>query len=224
MLSVREGVPSPSPKMALKVLQINLNHCEAVKDLLTQMVREKKVDVVIIADQYRNLDGLPWKTDAKGSAAIWACGTYLFQEVMKDPEDNFVRVKISGIYSCYMSPSMPQEDFERVPDRHVDDAKNRSPVAIAGDFNAWTVEWGSKEMKKRGQALLEPFSLLDLTLLNYGMIPTFVRGEASSMIHLRFVSSGLAKGNNCWDVSEIYTQSDHRAITWQAPRQQGHQN
>ena len=50
--------------MALKVLQINPNHCEAAKDLLTQTVREEKVDVVIITDQYRNLDG--------GSAAIIA--------------------------------------------------------------------------------------------------------------------------------------------------------
>ena len=94
-------------------------------------------------------------------------------------EDNFVRVKINGIYfySCYMPPSMPQEDFERVLDRLVDDARNRRPVAIAGNFKAWAVEWGSKEKKKRGQALLEAFSLLDLTLLNYGMIPMFRREE-----------------------------------------------
>ena len=46
------------------------------------------------------------------------------------------------------------------------------------------------------------------------MIPTFVRAEGSSMIDLTFVSSGLVKGNNYWKVSEIYTQSDHRAITW----------
>ena len=63
MLSVREGVPSLSPKMALKDLQINFNHCEAVQDLLInfnhceavqdlliQTVREDKVDVAIIAD------------------------------------------------------------------------------------------------------------------------------------------------------------------------------
>ena len=58
MLSVREGIPCPSPKIALKVLQINLNHCEAAQDLLIQTEREKEVDIVIIADQYRNLDEL----------------------------------------------------------------------------------------------------------------------------------------------------------------------
>ena len=60
---------------------------------------------------------------------------------------------------------MPPEDFERVLVRLVDDAKNRSPVAIAGDFKSWAVKWGSKETKKRGQALLKTFSLLELTLL-----------------------------------------------------------
>ena len=54
--------------------------------------------------------------------------------------------------------------------------------------------------------------------------PTFIRGEANSMIDLTFVSSGLAKGNNCWEVSEIYTQSDHRAITWRGRRQQRPKN
>ena len=111
---------------------------------------------------------------------------------MENPEDTFVRVKISGMhfYSFYMPPSKSQEDFERMLARLVDDVKNR-------DFNAWAVEWGSKEINKRRQALLEVFSLMDLTLLNNGKKPTFVRGEASSMIDFTFVSSGLAKGNNC---------------------------
>ena len=109
---------------------------------------------------------------------------------------------------------MLQEDFEVVLDRLVADIKNRSPVAIVGDCHTWAVEWASKKTKKRGHALLEAFSLLHLKLLNNGKKPTFVRGEASSMIDLTFVSSGLAKGNNCWEMSDIYTQSDHRAITW----------
>ena len=154
--------------MALNVLQINLNHCEAAQDLLSQTVREEKVDVVIVANQYRNLDRLSWKTDAVSSAAMWACGKHPFQEVMKNPEEASVRVKISGIYfyTCYIPPSMPHGDFERMLDRIIEDARNRSPVSIAGDFNAWAVEWVSKETKKRGQTLLEAFSVLNLILLD----------------------------------------------------------
>ena len=72
--------------MALKVLQDNLNHCEAAHDQQTQTVREKKVDVVIIADQYRNLDGFTCKTDAR----LRACGKQPLQEVVEDSEDTFV--------------------------------------------------------------------------------------------------------------------------------------
>ena len=53
---------------------------------------------------------------------------------------------------------------------------------------------GSKETKKSGQTLLEAFSVLEFTLLNDGEKPTFIRGEASSMIDLTFVSTGLLKG------------------------------
>ena len=111
-----------------------------------------------------------------------------------------------------MPSSMPHEEFERILDRIIEDARNRSPVAIAGDFNAWAVEWGSKETKKKGQMLLEAFSVLDLRLLNDGEKPTFIRGKASSMIDLTFVSSGLLKGDICWRVSDTRTLSDHCAI------------
>ena len=111
----------------------------------------------------------------------------------------------------------------RVENRIVEDAKNRTPVAIAGDFNAWAVEWGSKETRKRGQTLLEAFSVLDLVLLNDGEKPTFIRGEASSIIDLTFVSS-LLKGNTCWRVSDTCTLSDHCAIAWRVVKQRETEN
>ena len=134
------------------LIQINLNHCEAAQVLLFQILREEMVDVDILADQYRNLGGLSWKTDATNSADIWACRKYSIQQVIKNPEKAFVRVKDRGIYfyGCYMPPSMIHEDLERILERIVEDARNRSPAAIAGDFNVWAVGWGSKEMKKRG--------------------------------------------------------------------------
>ena len=38
-----------------KVLQINLNHCAVAQDLLFQLIREEKADIVIISEQYRDL-------------------------------------------------------------------------------------------------------------------------------------------------------------------------
>ena len=91
----------------------------------------------------------------------------------------------------------------------------RNPVVIADNFNAWAVECGSKETKKRGQTLLQAFSVLDLTLLSDGEKPAFIRAETSSMIDLTFDSSSLLKGNSCWRMSDTCTlMSDHCAIVW----------
>ena len=48
---------------------------------------------------------------------------------------------------------MSQEEFARILDRIVEDARDRSPVAIAGDFNAWALEWGNGDEEKRANAL-----------------------------------------------------------------------
>ena len=40
----------------MRLLQHNINHCEAAHDLLTQTLREIKRDVAIIADPYIRLN------------------------------------------------------------------------------------------------------------------------------------------------------------------------
>ena len=71
---------------------------------------------------------------------------------------------------------------------------------------------------------MEAFSVLGLVLLNDGETPTFIRGEASSMIDLTFVSSNLLKGITSWKVSDTCTLSDHYAITWIVAKQRKSEN
>ncbi|GBP39671.1 hypothetical protein EVAR_25495_1 [Eumeta japonica] len=44
----------------MKILQLNINHCEAAHDLLMQTVRELQVDLVILSEPYKHLAGQPW--------------------------------------------------------------------------------------------------------------------------------------------------------------------
>ena len=201
----------------MRVLQLNLNHCEAAHDLLMQTVRELKLDLVLISEPYRHLANQPWETDATTKAVIWSCGKYPFQSAVNCKEAGFVVAKLDGIhfYSCYAPPSLSLEEFTDLLDRLTEDAKQHFPLAIAGDFNAWAVDWGSKETKPRGQAVLEAMASLDLVLLNTGEEPTFIRGEKNSIVDLTFVSDSLARGNCSWEVTETYTGSDHRAILWE---------
>lgn len=210
------GVPKTT---LMRILQLNLNHCEAAQDLLMQTVCELKPDLAILSEPYRQLDAQSWESDASGRAVTWfSCGKLPFQDLASQMGTGFVRIKAKGIHfnSCYAPPSMTTDEFENFLDNLVADAKQRSLVAIAGDFNAWAVERGSKVTNRKGQALLETMSLLDIVLLNTGTKPTFVKGEASSIVDLTFVSGSLARGNQCrWVVSDTYTHSDHQAIIWE---------
>ena len=197
----------------MRLIQINLNHCEAAQDLLSQTIRESNVDVAVICEPYRNYGGATWAVDASGNAAIWACGRQAIQEVMAPPAAGFIRTKVNGvhIYSCYAPPSATLAQYEEMLDSLVLDARDRSPKIIAGDFNAWALEWGSRSTNTRGQILLESFAELDIVLANVGCVPTFRGRGSGSIVDLTFVSTSLVRGM-AWQVSEHYTHSDHQAI------------
>ncbi|XP_062556562.1 uncharacterized protein LOC134221387 [Armigeres subalbatus] len=103
------------------------------------------------------------------------------------------------------------EQFNQMIDRLSSDLVGRSPFVIAGDFNAWAVEWGSRCTNQRGQALLEALAKLDAVLVNDGASSTFRRNGAESWIDVTFVSPGLVSDLD-WRVDEGYTHSDHLAI------------
>lgn len=158
------GVPeSTQPKKMMRVVQINLNHCEAAQDVLQQTIRDERADVVIISEPYKVPDSPVWTHDKVKQAAIWTCGRLAFQETYTNME-GFVRAKINGVhlYSCYARPSWTQREFEDMIDALIADAQGRSPVIIAGDFNAWATEWGSRRTNNRGRALLEAIAPLEV--------------------------------------------------------------
>lgn len=197
----------------MKVIQINLNHCEAAQDLMIQMIHENNIDVAIVSDPYKIPNSSTWTTDQYASSAILTCGKYPFQKLQSTKTDGYVIAKINGVtfYSCYAPPRWPHSYYEDMVDNLVEDAKNNKPVVIAGDFNAWAVDWGSRCTNQRGQTLLEAFSQLDVTLGNVGYATTFRRQGGTSIIDITFTSHQFA-ANLDWHVSEEFTQSDHQAV------------
>lgn len=203
----------------MRVIQLNLNHCEAAQDLLTQSIREKRVDLAMISEPFRIPQNGKWISDRSRKATIWSCGSCAFQDTAIQ-FNGFVRAKIKGVnfYSCYAPPSWTHIEFQDMLDELLEDARNRTPVAIAGDFNAWAKEWGSRTTNARGRSLLETLASLDLVLLNDGKTYTFGRAGAFSIIDLTFVSPTLSL-NTKWRVSEHYTHSDHQAILFEVTLQ-----
>lgn len=195
------------------ILQLNLNHCEAAQELLKQTVRDINADIAILSEPYKNQETPNWISDIDNTTAIWSVSRNTMLNV-NTAHCGFTRATISGItiYSCYIPPRYSIEEFQGVIDNIVADAIPRSPVLIAGDFNAWAIEWGCPRTNARGRILLESLSVVDVVLMNEGTKQTFSRGGHGSIIDLTFASSSIA-GQIEWRVSDYYTHSDHFAIT-----------
>ena len=132
------------------------------------------------------------------------------------PKFTWLEVARTRLYSCYLPPSNAIEEFERSLDAIVVSARTSMlPVVIGGDFNAWAIEWGSKKTNSRVHALLKAFSILELEIANIVTRPTYTRGRKSSIVDLTFVDLRLSRDGSYWQVSDRYTGSDHRALTYQ---------
>lgn len=204
-------------KITVQVTQLNLNHCDAAQQLLYQSVAEWGTDIAIISDPYRVPAGNGnWVVDGSGKmAAIWTTGKYPVQQLVSTTYEGFVIAKVNGVLfcSCYAPPSWSTERFTQMLDCMTTALTGRRPVVIAGDFNAWAVEWGSRNTNQRGQILLEALAVLDVDLANVGAKSTFSRNGAESIIDVTFCSPGLTSSSN-WRVDDGYTHSDHLAVRY----------
>ena len=70
------------------------------------------------------------------------------------------------MYIVYIPPSASQEEFKATLDSLANQIQGQQPVIIAGDLNAWALEWGSRITNRCGETLLDAFASLDLVLIN----------------------------------------------------------
>ncbi|CAB0040786.1 unnamed protein product [Trichogramma brassicae] len=174
-LSTRQEAPARY-KMT-RILQLNLNHCMAAQSLLMQSVKKMKIDVAILCDQHRDLRSPhTWISDADSQVAIWVRGGVPVQRRASGQSRFYTWAQIAGIYffSVYAPPRLSIGEFASLLASIVDEARGKKkPVLLAGDFNAWSTEWGSSESRPRGEMLLDAISPLDVLLLNTGSRSTF---------------------------------------------------
>ncbi|CAB0042472.1 unnamed protein product [Trichogramma brassicae] len=97
-----------------------------------------------------------------------------------------------------------------------DEARGRRPLVIAGDFNAWSTEWGCRERLDRGRPSCSTRSPSSMRCCSTpGDVPTFNGRQGSSIVDLTFVCETLAPRVKSWTVSEWYTHSDHQAVLFE---------
>uniref|UniRef100_A0ABD2XHR9 Uncharacterized protein n=1 Tax=Trichogramma kaykai TaxID=54128 RepID=A0ABD2XHR9_9HYME len=197
---------------------LNLNHCEAAQDLLCDTISRLRIDVAILCEQYKNLaPPNTWLADADGQAAIWVQGGIPVQERPARVHPYFTWARIGGIFffSVYAPRRLSGIEFSALLANITEEARGKRPLVVAGDFNAWSTEWGCRATRPRAPILLDSLALLDAVLLNTGVVPTFNGRQGSSVVDLTFVSESLAPRVLSWKVSGSYTHSDHQAIVFE---------
>ncbi|CAB0040345.1 unnamed protein product, partial [Trichogramma brassicae] len=202
----------------MRILQLNLNHCEAAQDLLCDTISKLRIDVAILCEQYKNLaPPNTWLADADSQAAIWVQRGISVQERPAQVHPYFAWARIGGIFffSVYAPPRLSEMEFSVLLADITEEARGRRPLVIAGDFNAWSTEWGCRETRPRASILLDSLALLDAVLLNTGDVPTFNGRQGSSIVDLTFVCETLTPRVKSWTMNGWYTHSDHQAIVFE---------
>lgn len=156
------------------LMQCNLNHCSVAQDLIVQYMIEEKISIAFLSDPYRvNADSSAWLASSGSSkAAIYiASDGVTIANVLTDPE--FVSARINGVqvFSCYVSPNQPLEDFTDFLQRlenSVRTVPRGTPVLVTGDFNARSAAWGDWVSNARGEELGMLIESLDFVIINFG--------------------------------------------------------
>ncbi|XP_043472417.1 uncharacterized protein LOC122505061 [Leptopilina heterotoma] len=202
----------------LKLLQGNLHRSRIADDLLLQLTLELNIDLVLISEQYTNINKHCWYMDNLSTAAIWILNRKEFRVKNHGSEDGFVWVNNEEItfVSCYFTPNESLGSFLDKLNCLEDFIRKKSGTfVIGGDFNAKAPDWGMKKLDTRGFSILEMAARIGLTVANQGNTPTFRRpGYAETIPDIILVSENLAGHIETWEVKENYTGSDHQYIAF----------
>lgn len=203
--------------MAVNVLQVNINRCQVAQELLCQTAREKDIDIVLVSEQYRNLER-GWFSDATSSAAIFVpTGNVSATKISGPRGEGWTWIEVRGcrFYSCYFSPNIPITEFTTLLQNLVDDvASAPGPLVVGGDFNSHAVDWGSATTSRRGRILREAMASMRLYPANVGNSLTFRRGGSGSVVDVTFADETTIGRLVNWRVLDDYSHSDHQYITF----------
>jgi ribonuclease HI len=94
--------------------------------------------------------------------------------------------------------------------RHAD--ANNTELLIGCDANAHHTVWGSSDINKRGDSLLQFIGSTRLEILNINNEPTFINKLRQEVIDMTLVTRGITHLVSNWHVSSEASMSDHRWI------------
>lgn len=218
---------SPS---GIKVVQINLHHCEAATDDLLRFMGKERVDVALIqepwllANRVRGLRSREFMLlSPPGNGRLRSCilyrkGINMFLMSHYSNEDLTVAalerrgkptLLLASMYLPYEEVDPPSQAVRTL----VEVSMLRGHDLVIGcDANAHHTLWGSTDINKRGESLFDYLLSTNLIISNRGETPTFYNRIREQVIDVTLVSDSDSVRIEDWRVSLECSFSDHHRI------------
>lgn len=225
----------------IRVKQINLHHCKSATfliDSVLQMAQTKKQKtIVLIQEPYIDVH----KYKVKGFNTQHC--NVLYQNKGTKPRTCIVATKDvpitllpqycdgdtttvictstdgTGDEFILSSSYMPGDTNERRPGSIISELAdfcltNKKSLVIGSDTNSHHTLWGSSNINKYGEELVEFLATTNLEVLNRGNEPTFVTKSRNEVLDVTFASVQFIGRVRNWHVSPEETASDHKEINF----------
>lgn len=200
----------------INFIQVNLNGSWFAHQLLAQSVSQSNVDILILGEPYARFYGdarMCFSVDRKAAVGTTSGTGFIHDDCGSGQGFAWIRVGDLSVFNCYWKPGTTLAEYETFLG-DLDQAlraRGETRLKVGGDFNAWNTEWGSRSNNPRRELLSDFSASLDLILANTGDTPTFVRGEATSVIDVTFFKLVVILG---WTVLDEINFSDHAYLAF----------
>ena len=208
------------------LLQWNCQGLRAKKDELLQLINDHEPSIVALQEIMINNQSLSipgydsvmtpghHNHRAHGGAAVLIHKDIPYKSLQFESKLQHVSViatlpEIITISSLYIpgSQQIKKEDIEKLI---ANLKRNKFPILLMGDFNAWHSDWGCRETRSRGKLLRTIFEDESLNILNTGEA-TCITNMTTSAIDLSVASITISPLMS-WYVLESPFGSDHYPI------------
>lgn len=205
----------------MKVLQVNLQKSRAGFDLILKAAEDHDACLILAPEpKIAKASKTKWYTNSRSNCAIKVMKSNPLKTQSFSSGDCFVRLDTEHItfYSVYLSFNDPRDTFERELHQlynNIDILKSTNTnrdILLGGDFNSKSVMWNSPTEDPRGRTLSEWFASLEMTILNRGNTPTFIRNDSRSFIDITVCTGNLSTNVTNWEVLLEENLSNHNTI------------
>lgn len=220
----------------LKAIQVNLHHAKGASGILSRRFIKEKIDIGLIQE--------PWSNNGKVLGCPTNSGKLLYDSkhchprtaILESKDIKFVPITefitkdldairvevptINGKTEVIIASAYFPGDTEEVPTPEVaalvDYCKKLNKQFLIGcDANAHHTIWGSTNINKRGEHLLNYISSKNIDICNRGNAPTFINKIRQEVLDLTLCSEAITEKIVKWHVSQEESLSDHKHIVFE---------